>query len=406
MHLKKYLPLRVLCLDHEGAHGGSSRSLYALISHISCDDLEIEVWCRRSGHIEDLYREIGVSCRVVPHLPAMTSQPRTFDNFVEYPRFFTNFYKKRSVLGNTASEIEANFDVVHWNHQSFWWLARWMRHRITAGYSMHIRGRLIDTPFARWQERSTLSMMDELIFITDNERSHFEKLAGDAPGSIIFNVPTKRIADVSPHSQVPSDGRLIVASLSNYSWVRGVDRLVDIASVLKSRGRNDILFVVAGNMQLSAQVPGPLASIAARGGSLEEYVSECGLSEYFLFLGHVSEPEKVLASADLLVKLSRENNPWGRDILEALSDGKPVITVGEWSKFVEHGVTGIMLPVFDAELMTDELIELSDNRNRIHALGAAGIMRISELCNGPASAAKLIASWRSARSKRDKKIMT
>ena len=386
----------MLCLDHEGGHGGSSRSLYALLSHINSPDVRLEVWCRRSGHIEDLYRGIGVPCRVVPELPVLTSQPRTFDNFVEYPRFFRRVRRQRDLLRRVATQIDDHFNVVHWNHQSFWWMARWLRRRTRAAFVMHIRGRLIDTPFARWQERTTLKLMDELIYITENEQTHFQKLAGRAPGRVIFNVPPKGTPEFRLHPAVPADGRLVVASLSNYSWVRGVDRLVDLAAALRDRGRRDVLFVIAGNMQLPKRLPGELGAVAARKGTLEDYVVQRGLVDYFLFLGHVAEPERVLAACDVLAKLSRENNPWGRDMLEALHFGKPVLTVGEWTEFVEHDVTGIMPPKFDVETMTDSLCRLADDREYCRSLGAAGSARIAERCDGPSKAAELVAVWKQA----------
>lgn len=147
-----------------------------------------------------------------------------------------------------------------------------------------------------------------------------------------------------PHEAVLRDGRFTVACLSNYSWSRGLDRLVDVAVALKKAGRTDIRFVVGGKMVLSGRLPGELGRLTQAGGSLADYATNRGVSEMFLFQGHVPEPERVLAASHVLAKPSREDNPWGRGILEALALGLPVLACGSYDKFVAPGQSGFLYP--------------------------------------------------------------
>ena len=57
---------KILCIDHEGGFGGSSRSLFYLIQNIIKIDSNIifEVWCKKRGPIQEMYKRIGVKCRV------------------------------------------------------------------------------------------------------------------------------------------------------------------------------------------------------------------------------------------------------------------------------------------------------------------------------------------------------
>lgn len=387
--------LRVLCLDHEGGHGGASRSLFHALAHMDRAAVAPEVWCRRGGEIERLYSGIGVPCRVEPGLPARSSQPRTFDNIVEYGRFFRAWSASapaREALRNAASD----FDTVHVNHESLWWLARWLRPRFSGALTMHVRTRPAPTPFARWQARTMRQAADALVFITENEREHFARLAGSAPGRVIYNVAELEGAAAAPHPAVPADGRLRVASLSNYAWVRGVDRLVDVAAELAARGRRDVLFVMAGGMTLRGQLPGRLGELAAQGGSLADWAAERGVADMFLFLGHVPDPESVLAACDVLAKLSREDAPWGRDVIEAMAQGRAVLATGSWEGYVANGATGILQSAFDPGDAASTLIAFAADRTRTRAMGEAGRARIRELCDGRARAADLAAAWREA----------
>jgi glycosyltransferase involved in cell wall biosynthesis len=222
----------------------------------------------------------------------------------------------------------------------------------------------------------------------------------EADGTVIHNiveVPAKRSP---PHPAVPLDGRLRVALLANYAWTRGSDRLIDVAAVLAARHRRDILFVMAGDMTLRGSLPGVLGRIARAGGTLADYAALRGVADMFLFLGHVPEPESVLAACDLLAKPTRENNPWGRDILEGLAYGLPVITVGRYREFVETGVTGYLFDEFDEAAVADCLLRLQADRALCRRLGAAAQQRVATRCDGAQRAAELAAVWQEAAQRR------
>ena len=120
--------------------------------------------------------------------------------------------------------------------------------------------------------------------------------------------------------------------------------------------------------------------------------------DVMLFLGHVAEPERVLAASHALLRLSRGDDPWGRDVIEALAAGLPVIATGRYDRFVETGVTGMLLSRYSAADAAEAVIALADDRAKALALGAAGRARALSLCDGRARAAELLAVWQAAAS--------
>jgi glycosyltransferase involved in cell wall biosynthesis len=389
-------PLRVLCLDIEGGHGGSSRSLYELVRHLDGNRVQVEVWCRRPGPLQQRYAALGVVCRVCPAMPKVSSLPRLSRNFAVYARFAADFLAARSFRRSLADQVAGRFDLVHCNHESLFLLARWLRPRVGQPLTMHIRTNLWDTPFARWQVRSIARTVDHIVYITENEQLRHRALGAPGRGTVIYNVAEPPKAAVRPHPAVPVDDRFKVASLTNYSWLRGTDRLIAVAEALAARGRRDVLFVIAGDMALFGSLPGELGILAGQGRSLADYAQARGVADLFLFLGHVAEPETVLAACDALAKPTREDNPWGRDVIEALAAGKPVLSVGRWDRFVETGVTGILQAEFDAVALADALIRLAADRTLCRAMGRNAIKRMRHLCSGRARAADLAAVWETA----------
>ena len=383
----------VLCIDHEGGHGGSSRSLYSALAHIDRKRIAPHVLGRRSGSIERMYAAQNIPCLIEPKLPAFSAQPRLFDSVVEYARFIKRRQGARTVLHAVARHVEQGFGLVHFNHEGLWWLALWLRRNTRARITMHVRTRPIPNAFSRWQARMIMRVVDRIVFITDNERDHFALLAGRAPGDVIYNCVPPPAPPVEPYPDNSVEYSLRVASLSNYSWPRGVDRLIDVAAQLVHEGRRDIVFLVAGDMHLTSRLPGKLGEIGARGGTLADYASARGVSDLFRFVGHVSEPERVLASCDVVAKLTREENPWGRDVIEAMHFAKPVLTIGRWNQFVRDGETGVLHQSFAADRIASELRWLADNPVERKRMGRAGEVRIRRVCNGRDRADELATLW-------------
>jgi len=385
---------KILCLDIEGGYGGSSRSLFQSLSNLPQGLVEPEVWCRRDGPVQALYAEAGIPCAVAPTIPHVSALPRLSRNLYVFSRARLRFPASRAFRNALCSAVNTRFDIVHFNHEALFHLARWLRRHTQVPFTMHFRTNLVPSITARWQARVASNAIDHAIFISENEQRSWQALGLKAAhSSVIYNIAGTANSAAAPHLDIPDDGRLKIASLSNYAWIRGVDRLVEVAAALAARGRRDILFVVAGNMRLGGSLPGKLGAISRQGGSLADYATSKGVADMFIFLGHVSAPERVLAGCHALARLSREDNPWGRDVIEALGAGRPVIATGVYDRFVESGVTGMLAPSYSADDLAAKIIELADDRALTRRLGAVGKQRIETLCNGASRAADLAAVW-------------
>ncbi|MBL27196.1 MAG: hypothetical protein CMM50_06560 [Rhodospirillaceae bacterium] len=387
-------PLKVLCLDIEGGYGGSSRSLWESLRHMDRSRIAPEVWCRRAGPIQPLHAEAGIPSVVAPEMPSFSSLKRPSRSAYLLARLLLRWPGGKAFRARLLAAAEAA-DVVHLNHEALFILARWLKRHCRTPLTMHIRTNLHDTAFSRWQDRSIARTADHLIYITENERETLERLSGERPaGTIIYNIAVPPTS-ATIHPAIPKDGRFKLVSLSNFAFERGTDRLADIARVLDRMGRKDILIVAAGRMEMPRSSPGGMGRVARNGGDFAAYIEGEGLSRHFLFLGHVNAPEQVLAGADALIKPTRDANPWGRDIIEALAAGVPVVTLGRYNRFVEDRVTGVLQQDFDAERMAEAICGFADDRARAKALGEAGRSRVTDLCDGRARAADLFAVWES-----------
>lgn len=390
--------MQVLCLDIEGGFGGSSRSLFESLKHMDRRAVTAEVWCGKAGPVQLRYAELAIPARAMPDMPRHSALPRLSRNMAalaQYGRAWRHAGGFRAALGAAAAQA----DIVHLNHEALHGLAVWLaRLPKRPAVTMHIRTMLMPSLFASWQARRIARAVDGLVFISENEQARFASHLGGVPlppHRVIYNIAEAE-PQAQPHPSVPRDGRLVIASLSNFAWVRGIDRVVDVARALKQLGRRDVLFVLAGDMRLAGSLPGRLGAVARAGGNLKDYAVQEGVADLMLFLGHVTDPERVLAAADLLIKPTREDNPWGRDIIEALAAGRPVLSVGRYDRFVSDGETGYLQAEFDAAALAKRIATLADDRTAIRRMGDAAAARVAALCRGPDRSADLLALWQDA----------
>ncbi len=385
---------RVICLDIEGGYGGSSRSLFYLLKNIDRERFDLEVICRKDGPIVAKYQSIGIPVRVVDDLPKVSALPRNSRNLFVHANFLRDWLRSRKSRMALVEVIRNDCDLVHFNHEGFWFLGKWLRSRVPAAFVFHNRTLLWNTIFARFQARTIASISNKSVFITERELENMRILSGDASGAIINNVV--EVSRSPKKYSSTSVNKLDVICLANYSWARGIDRLIDIAVALKQRGQKGVHFHVAGKHQLSGNLPGQLGILARQGKTLADYAAFCGVPDMFTFLGHVVDPEELLGRGDILIKPSREDNPWGRDILEAMSTGLPVIACGTYDRFVENGVTGYLLQNderFDAAKVAEVLSLLSLDRSEIERLGTNAQKRVEQFCDGPSQASLLMKVW-------------
>ena len=388
--------LRVLLVDLESGYGGSSKSLFLSIKYIKkqFDNIDIELWALNIDGIIKKYSSIGVHIKEISSLPRATSGNTLKANILELTRAGWAFYKSKKYIEELSLDVNSRFDLVHFNLESAYLLAYLFRKKTNIPFVMHMRTIRPVNIFSRMQMKIISRVVDHLVFISPNELKRFQLLNGSAKHSIIYNIaePYNNIPIV--HQLIANKDRFIVGSIANFSWDRGIDLLVDIAiEIKKNGGENKVLFAHAGHLEVPKSFPGDLGSHMRSGGSFEEYVSDKGVRNMFVFFGHVAKPENVIQGCDLIIKLFRNGSPYGRDVIEAFSLGKAVLSTGNSEVFVKHMVTGILFPKFNAREIAKAILDCVDNK-KCKEMGEKGKVNIKKICNPNERAKDIINVWK------------
>ena len=91
--------------------------------------------------------------------------------------------------------------------------------------------------------------------------------------------------------------------------------------------------------------------------------------------------------------LTRENNPWGRNILESMVSEKSIIFIGQYNKFVKTATTGFLQNKFSLKERIDWLVMISKKPIELNKYRNHSIKIIKELCDLKINALKLSKFW-------------
>lgn len=128
-----------------------------------------------------------------------------------------------------------------------------------------------------------------------------------------------------------------IINLQNFSYDRGTDRFIDIARMLHQDS-----FILCGKSR-NKWGDAVLRSIP----------SNVEIAGYL-------DPHDALCNIDVLLRLTRRDDPWGRDVIEALSMGVPVIATGTWHGFVKNGINGYLVSPYSLATVVTKIQAMRD----------------------------------------------
>jgi glycosyltransferase involved in cell wall biosynthesis len=128
---------------------------------------------------------------------------------------------------------------------------------------------------------------------------------------------------------------------------------------------------------------------------LKSLVEKLNLKKEVIFTGERSDIPGVMKAIDLLILASWEE-PFGRTLIEAMAMEKPVIStnVGGPTEILEDGVTGILLPPKNPQVIARTVIELASDRKKSEEMGRKGRAEVQRRFNTNTYVTKMFAIYK------------
>lgn len=104
-----------------------------------------------------------------------------------------------------------------------------------------------------------------------------------------------------------------------------------------------------------------------------DFLAAARLEESVRLMGWTDDAPAQMAALHAVVRPDRTGHPWGRDVIEAFSLGRPVIAAGEKAVFVRPGQTGWLVPAGDEGALGRTLAALAAQPQLLRRAGRAAL---------------------------------
>ncbi len=326
--------MNLLHIDVEGGWGGSSISLFEIVKKLKGTTHKSYVVCRRQGPIQKKYKkesiEFYLEKRLYSYIPR--KKGKNFKNFLG--SFFQLFLFPLGIL-NLIKIINKNkIDIIHLNYEGFFLLGFFLKFFTKKPIIFHVRTQFPENNFIC---KLIVKLIDKYIadyifFITHKEKFFFNKYLKkpNVPSKVLFNISSFKSSHKIKNSNV-------ISYFGNISYEKGVDRVLELARLCSER-KLKYKFKIFGKINKKGY------------GSnfhfyLKKQIKKYKLSNITL-MGHASRPQNYLSQTYLLIRLSRADDPYGRDVIEALTMGIPSIATGTYQGIIKNNFNGYLIKKF------------------------------------------------------------
>jgi glycosyltransferase involved in cell wall biosynthesis len=370
--------LRVAYLNHGLYYGGATASLYLLLKSLEGRGVERRVFATscRSEEMRSDFLKYALSVERV-RLPQVhyNQAGRSPLHRFWMARLFPclSFARRLSALGA---------DILHVNTTVFPTVLGWVKGWTRAKVVVHVRELLPDYerhPMGRYLAGQILRHADAIVAISDNEAAPFRghpRLAV-MPNPFDFSVVDRVPGGFRAANGLPEDA-VLVGMMGQFHRGKGHLDFLRAARILAAEPAGArLLFVMLG-------VP-PAPPAEATGSSywrevraLLEDRALAGRVRTFPYVYDVFPAAKAL---DIIVRPSVSGDPWGRDVIEAMALGKPVVATGTSGFFVRPDETGFLTPPGRPDLLAERVRLLAEDKGLRERFGRAGAERARSLCD-------------------------
>ncbi|MFC1548653.1 glycosyltransferase family 4 protein [Candidatus Omnitrophota bacterium] len=373
--------INILFLDHQSEMGGAEFLLLGIVRALNKDIFKPIVMLGEEGKFNLELSKSGADV-IVTNIPkqfrALKRDPSRKNSILP---FLVSIFALCGLIGRTRRIIKENkINIVFANtvKSAIFGIPAAKLARVKVAWWIHDRfTKDFYKPIFLKGIKHLAGNVDKIICNSEGTRSSFLRLAGNKAKNkavVIYNgVDLDRFSPDLKGENVRKElslkGERIIGLIGRFEPWKGQDVFIKAAGTALGKN-NNLKFILAG---------GPLFG-------REEYEKQCrdlaksmGIEDRIMFLGFRDDIPEIIAASDVIVHTSILPEPFGRDIIEAMACGKPVIStnVGGPREIITSD-TGILIEPDDPGMLAEAIIRLSDDPDRMELLGRNARKRAEE----------------------------
>ncbi|WP_417588603.1 glycosyltransferase [Owenweeksia hongkongensis] len=348
--------VKILHTIRQGQIGGGETHVLDLVANLDKSKFSSEVLSFTEGDMVSRLREMGVVCHVIP-----TTRPFDFSVWGEVKKLMVergydmiHAHGTRACSNSFNSANKLGLPLVYTIHG-------WSFHQDQSNLIRNIR---------ELSEKFLVHRTTKNISVSESNNNDGIRRLGMPNSQIVnYGINLEKFNAAGSYELnrselgLPEDKTLVgmVVRLTIQK-----DPLTFLkAANLALQNSNELHFVVVGGGELEAKC--------------KTYVTQAGLDEHISFVGFRTDVPAVLNLLDIYCLPSLwEGLPIG--VLEAMAMAKAIVAtpVDGTKEVIEHNVSGMLFPEYDAEKMADCIIDLAVDDAKRKMVGENALSKIKE----------------------------
>lgn len=357
---------RILALDHVGVLGGAELSMLDVVSALG-DDVSVRLFA--DGPFREALERRGVDVRVMPMgaLGAVKKQ-----SWLPSPAALVAAWRLSGEVARDAAAAR----LLYANSQKSFVVAALAARRAARPVVWHLRDLLGPPHFSAANTRGAVLLANWFAtrviansqatadaFIAAGGTQRLVRVVHNGISSAPFDAVTERAARAL-RADLSSGAACVIAVFGRLSAWKGQQTAIEALAQLPASHH----LWIAG---------APLFGEHAFEASLRQQAAQRGVADRVRFLGFRDDIPAVMRAADVIVHASTLPEPFGRVVVEGMLARKPVIATdaGGVREIVQHGETGVLVPLGDAAAIARAVTELLADAPRAARIAVAGAAR-------------------------------
>lgn len=366
-------------------YGGASRSLIQLLKILnSVDRFEFLIYTT-SVSSREVKAEIQNYCKSIKivNLKIITANQATISS--------TKTFSKSKTVGveKFIKQLETdNIEILHINTTVFSHILKPIKDSTEIKTIVHVRellpmyGKSLIGDFITDQIKG---FSDHIICISNNEAERFKEYKRKAvlPNPIDFIEIDSTNGGFRAQNKIEANTVVVTMSSHFYKQKGHLLFLESLKIIIEKYKKERVLFLIVGLKPKYFLLKKTVKKILF----LPDYLSEVksnikqnNLHQYVRLIPYTHNIFPIIKESDIIVRPALTADPWGRDIIEGMAMGKPIIATGNSTYYISPGETGyLVLP--DADELAAKINELVDDKSKRELFGLKGRSKIEEMCD-------------------------
>ncbi len=327
--------------------GGASESLYVYLSKLSKTNCKIHLIAPyiSSERMYAKFKDLNIYIEIIDCGQFHSSQA-SVTPFYKIPfEFFKYFLNKNKLFKYIKNE---RIDVVHLNTTCLTHLLKPIATKFKIPIFVFVRELILNKSnnfyIGNMHRKNIIKWATRIICISENEARSFCNCKNL---SIIYNpFLLKKNTILKNESKLKKVFRIIMIGQFSYNkahhiFLKSVRYFIN----KKPKLAKDCKFIILGvpkNKNVST-VPFFERKNIRHVNLFYKNLENLDLKDHIEVYQYTQYPEKFISEADLLVRPSLSADPWGRDIIEAMSYSTAIIATGKYDRYVRNNINGFLV---------------------------------------------------------------